>query len=161
RRKIENQASAERANGRRLSNLVGSGEDLVRQATRNPEFGVGHLEKWAEMLQILKDISGHRMPSVADLLNQAAQAPNGAVGNQPARKNAPMAGQNRSSSPGRPSTPSKDAPKNLASAPQVIDRESSQQPPDKNADDKPSTSKPKPSRLLLPMTTLAGKAKPE
>ena len=45
-----------------------SGEDLVRQAMRNPEFGVGHLEKWAEMLQILKDISGNRMPSVADLL---------------------------------------------------------------------------------------------
>ena len=52
-----------------------SGEDLVKQAMRNPEFGVGHLEKWAEMLQILKDISGNRMPSVADLLKQAAQAP--------------------------------------------------------------------------------------
>ena len=42
---------------------------------RNPEFGVGHLEKWAEMLQILKDIAGNRMPSVADLLKEAAQAP--------------------------------------------------------------------------------------
>ena len=75
RRRIENQASAERQNGRRLSGLVVSGEVLVRQAMRNPEFGVGHLEKWAEMLQILKDISGNRMPSVADLLKQAAQAP--------------------------------------------------------------------------------------
>jgi hypothetical protein len=161
RRKIENQASAERANGRRLSNLVASGEDLVRQAARNPEFGVGHLEKWAEMLQILKDISGHRMPSVADLLNQAAQAPSGAIGNEPARKNAPMAGQNRSSTPARPSEPSKDAAKNLPSAPQVVDRESSQQPAEKNADDKPSTSKPKPGRLLLAQTTLNGKSKPD
>ena len=42
---------------------------------RNPEFGIAHLEKWAEMLQILKDIAGNRMPSVADLLREAAQSP--------------------------------------------------------------------------------------
>ena len=36
------QAAAERGNGRRLSGLVQSGEELVRQAMRNPEFGVGH-----------------------------------------------------------------------------------------------------------------------
>ena len=75
RKRIEGQAAAERANGRRLSNLTLNGEDLVKQAMRNPEIGVGHLEKWAEMLNILKDISGNRMPSVADLLKQAAQAP--------------------------------------------------------------------------------------
>ena len=75
RRKIEHQASAERQNGRRLTALSNVGEMLVREAMRNPEFGVGHLEKWAEMLQILKDISGNRMPSVADLLKEAAQAP--------------------------------------------------------------------------------------
>ena len=74
RRRIESQAGAEWANGRRLSHLVSTGEDLVRQAARNPEFGVGHLEKWAEMLQILKDIAGNRMPTVADLLKQASQA---------------------------------------------------------------------------------------
>ena len=72
RRQIENQASAERQNGRRL---IGPVERRARswsaQAMRNPEFGVGHLEKWAEMLQILKDISGNRMPSVADLLKEA------------------------------------------------------------------------------------------
>ena len=59
---------AERSNGRQLSGLVVSGEDLIKQAMRNPEFGIAHLEKWAEMLQILKDIAGNRMPSVADLL---------------------------------------------------------------------------------------------
>src|SRR5262249_7254914 len=75
RRKIEHQASAERQNGRRLTALSNVGEMLVREAMRNPEFGVGHLEKWAEMLQILKDISANRMPSVADLLKEAAQAP--------------------------------------------------------------------------------------
>src|SRR5206468_612093 len=93
RRKIEAQAEGERANGRRLTNLVGVGEDLVKQAMRNPEFGVGHLEKWAEMLQILKDISGNRMPTVADLLKQAAQAPGVAQkGSKPA---GPMAGNVR------------------------------------------------------------------
>src|SRR5262249_15123441 len=74
RRRIEHQAEAEHANARRLSNLVVAGEDLVKQAMRNPEFGVGHLEKWAEMLQILKDIAANRMPSVADLLRQASRA---------------------------------------------------------------------------------------
>ncbi|HVC93675.1 MAG TPA: proline-rich domain-containing protein, partial [Pirellulales bacterium] len=75
RRRIENQAASERANGRRLSGLTAVGEDLVSQAARNPEFGPGHLEKWAEMLQVLKDISANRMPSVADLLKQASAAP--------------------------------------------------------------------------------------
>ena len=64
RKQIESQSEAERSNGRRLSNLVTNGEDLIQQAMRNPEFGVGHLEKWAEMLQILKDISNNRMPSL-------------------------------------------------------------------------------------------------
>ena len=58
---------------------------------RNPEFGVGHLEKWAEMLQILKDISGNRMPSVADLLKQASQAPE-AGREAPPRDKTPTAG---------------------------------------------------------------------
>jgi hypothetical protein len=75
RRRIENQAAAERSNGRRLSGLTAAGEELIGQATRNPEFGVGHLEKWSEMLQVLKDISANRMPSVADLLKEASAAP--------------------------------------------------------------------------------------
>jgi hypothetical protein len=75
RKRIERQAAAERSNGGRLTRLVASGDELLSQAARNPEFGVGHLEKWAEMLQILKDISGNRMPSVADLLAQASAAP--------------------------------------------------------------------------------------
>src|SRR5205814_9123297 len=90
RKQIENESAAERANGRRLTGLTMTGEELIRQALRNPEIGVGHLEKWAEMLQILKDISANRMPNVADLLKQSAQAP-GAVAS--ASKAGPMAGQ--------------------------------------------------------------------
>jgi hypothetical protein len=113
RKKIEAQASAERANGRRLSNLTATGEDLVKQAMRNPEFGVGHLERWAEMLQILKDISENRMPSVADLLKQASQAEKGMAANSPGPKPSTTPGDNKSGSQGKPgqaSSPSDKAP---------------------------------------------------
>lgn len=83
RQRIDRQATAERANARRLSGLVTAGEDLISQAARNPQFGVGHLEKWAEMLQILKDISAHRMPSVAELLKEASAAPKLAANARP------------------------------------------------------------------------------
>lgn len=153
-RKLDAQASAERANGRRLSALTAAGEDLIQQATRNPEFGVGHLEKWAEMLQILKDISDNRMPSVAELLKQSAQAAARSPGEQPR-----MAGQNRnegSSSSGQnpdPKTPPK-------AVPQIVDVESSQQPRDK--DDQKDQESPKSQSqgsLGLPSTALAGSGK--
>jgi hypothetical protein len=152
RRRIEAQAEGERANGRRLTNLVGSGEDLVKQAMRNPEFGVGHLEKWAEMLQILKDISANRMPSVADLLKQAAQAPG--VAQKAPGKSAPMAGQVRASGSGKPSESTKAPPP--SGVPTISDVESSQQP--LKPDDKAAASKKNPSspRLTLPTTMLPG-----
>ena len=128
RRRIENQALAERANGRRLSNLVGTGEDLVQQAMRNPEFGVGHLEKWAEMLQILKDISSNRMPSVADLLKQASQSALAADGSQ--TKKTPMAGMVRDTRSGPKDGQPPESGKAKPVVPQVVDRESSQQPLD-------------------------------
>ena len=117
RKKIDAQASAEQANGRRLSGLVANGEDLVKQAMRNPEFGVGHLEKWAEMLQVLKDISGNRMPSVADLLKQAAQAPKALASSAPGNGNpstanaTPSGGQPKASGKGQ-SGPSGDTKNN-------------------------------------------------
>lgn len=151
RRQIEAQSAAERANGRRLSGLVTGGEDLIRQAMRNPEFGVGHLEKWAEMLGILKDISGNRMPNVADLLKQSAQSP-GALAN--ASKPTPAAGQVRSASGNGSQTQQSSQPK--PPVPTVVDRESSQQPP---PNDEPPPSEPNKSnsspRLTLPVTTVA------
>lgn len=123
RRKLEQQANAERANGRRLTGLVQSGEELVRQAARNPEFGVGHLEKWAEMLQILKDISGNRMPSVADLLKEGARAPVMASRTPPDSK---AAGQIRSMpQPGKPAE-TKEEKNPLPSVPKLSDIESTQ-----------------------------------
>ena len=125
RRRIENQSAAERANGRRLTGLTAAGEDLLRQAARNPQFDVGSLDRWAEMLQILKDIAANRMPSVADLLNEAAKART--AGNKPAATG-PKAGQARASG-GKPS--SGDPPGKTAErppVPQVVDIESSLQP---------------------------------
>jgi hypothetical protein len=157
RRRIENQSAAERSNGRRLSNLVATGEDLVQQAMRNPEFGVGHLEKWAEMLQILKDISGTRMPSVADLLKQASQA-QAASSSAPKPKN-PMAGMVRDTRSGAAPKEPAEAKKAASGVPQIVDRESSQQPLDKNPASPPSPSSGQ-ARLTLPVTTIAGKAPP-
>jgi hypothetical protein len=156
RRRIEKQAAAERTNGRRLSGLVVAGEDLVRQAARNPEIGVGHLETWAEMLQILKDIAGNRMPSVADLLKQAAQAPLQAA--NPTGNKAPMAGQVRASGAGAPSEPKKNV--NPSAVPQVVDMESSQNSPNKNANQQPSKSNGSSPRLTLPVTTVLGQGSP-
>ncbi len=156
RRRIENQAVAERTNGRRLANLVGTGEDLVQQAMRNPEFGVGHLEKWAEMLQILKDISANRMPSVADLLKQASQSAQASASDK--RDKTPMAGMVRDARSGSQPAESKDAKQTPSAVPQIVDRESSQQPLDKNAG---QPAGPKPAgqpRLTLPQTTLLGKS---
>ncbi len=158
RRRIENQANAERANGRRLTNLTANGEELVRQAMRNPEIGVGHLEKWAEMLQVLKDISGNRMPSVADLLKAASQAP-AVADDQPAKKN-PMAGQVRASGEGKGSKPADKPPEPKPPVPQIVDAESSQQPKAKQAGDEepPPPGKGQPS-LRLPVTTVMGDGK--
>ena len=159
RHRIENQASAERQNGRRLSNLVVSGEDLVRQAMRNPEFGVGHLEKWAEMLQVIKDISGNRMPTVSDLLKQAAQAPTTvAAKNPPPGSKTVMAGQIRATGTGQPKEAAPGAKKDQPVVPRVADMESSQNsPPDKPLEGKPTPSKGGSPPQRLAVTTLMGK----
>ncbi len=151
RRQIDAQSAAERANGRRLTGLTMTGEELLRQAMRNPEFGVGHLEKWAEMLQILKDIAGNRMPNVADLLKAAAQSPGAATAN----KSGPMAGQIRSGGAPGGAKPG-DQKTQPPPVPQIVDRESSQQPAPKDAPpDDGGKKNPSQGRLGLPVTTVA------
>ena len=186
RRKMERQASAEHANGRRLTTLSNAGDRLVREAMRNPEFGVGHLEKWAEMLQILKDISANRMPSVADLLKEAAEAPSvagkpqkgGSQGNSTksptvadqtpklasaspkSSKPNPMAGQVRASGSGKSGEEKPGEDKPQSTIPRIADMESSQNsPPEKMPDGKTPPKKPGNSPLRLPVTTVMGKPK--
>jgi hypothetical protein len=159
RRRVENQATAERVNGRRLANLTADGKELLRQASRNPEIGVGHLDKWAEMLQILNDIAANRMPSVAELLKDASQAPRVAAKQG---KTGPMAGQSRSNAAGagKPEDP-KEAQKNAA-VPRIVDGESSQQPPadPSKANEQQAGGKPSNPTLRLPVTTVMGQGKP-
>ncbi|MDC0935127.1 hypothetical protein OAS39_02490 [Pirellulales bacterium] len=153
RRKLERQASAEQANGRRLAHLSASGAELIRQASRNPEIGVGHLERWAEMLQVLDDIADQRMPSVADLLKESALA---ARTGKPKPPSGPSAGMNRNTRAGAGSEATADA-KHSKPVPTIADVESSQQPPDEEEDVASSESKGSQPRLTLPTTTLIGK----
>ena len=159
RRRLESQAAAERANGRRLASLTQAGEQLIVQASRNPEIGVGHLEKWAEMLQILKDIADSRMPSVADLLSEASKA-EPSSGKSPSKQDpAPSVGQNRAPSAAGDEG-QEDGDEKKPAVPSISDSESSQQPQEKSKGgdegEKPSGGAP---RLTLPTTTLMGAGK--
>jgi hypothetical protein len=98
------------------------------------------------------------MPSVADLLKQAAQAP-GMAKNTPSN-NAPMAGQIRAAGGGKPNEGKDDQQAKSTQVPSVVDIESTQHP--NKPDDKqqpPNDSKGSP-KLTLPTTMLAGGVKP-
>ena len=75
RKRIQSQAAAERANAARLDSLVEIGKELVDEATKNEEFNPDQLKLWVEILKQLEEIAGERMPSIAELLAQAADAP--------------------------------------------------------------------------------------
>lgn len=163
RKQLRAQSAAESSNGRKLSGLSKMGEQLLRQASRNSEIGVGHLERWAEMLQVLNDISANRMPNVSDLLGKASVetklARAGTPG--PAKPTGPTVGKQLGSAsvPGKP--PEKVVANKQAPLPSVQDSESSLQPPDTQAAESEGPKKKySGSRLSLPKTTLAGPAKP-
>ena len=105
RRKLQNQAAAERANAARLESLIQLGTELVQEATKNEEFDPDRLESWAEILQKLEEIAGQRMPSVADLLARAAETPG--QSRQPINNQQAASGeQQEGSSPTAGETPS-------------------------------------------------------
>ncbi len=125
RRQIEQQADAEKANGQRLTAVTDQGDQLLKQALRNKEIMVGHLEIWADGLQRLRDIADNRMPSVADLLSQGAKAPGKTVdaNAQAKTKSGPLAGNNRGTQTGEPGEPKKnDQPQ--PAVPKLTDTES-------------------------------------
>ncbi|HEX5470295.1 MAG TPA: hypothetical protein VFW73_00320, partial [Lacipirellulaceae bacterium] len=159
RRQIERQADAEQTNGRRLANLTEVGKDLLKQAARNPEIAVDHLDKWAEMLQILMDISANRMPSVANLLKGASKAPRVAASSRPAN-NSPSVGQVRNESSAKSGGKDSKLAANNYAVPRVVDTESSQEPQNKLDGSPKKNGKPSTPTLRLPATTLSGKSKP-
>ena len=75
RKRIQEQAAAERANAARLDSLIDTGSELVKEAAKNEEFDAGQLESWSDIIEQLEEIADQRMPSVADLLARAAEAP--------------------------------------------------------------------------------------
>jgi len=74
RKQIRQQAAAERANAAQLDALIGMGKELVQEAAKNKEFEADQLDAFAETLKQLEQIAGDQMPSVAELLQQAAEA---------------------------------------------------------------------------------------
>ncbi len=98
RRRIAAQATAETANAERLAALTQAGRKLVEHATKNQEFDAPRLESWALMLRMLEEIAQERMPSVAGLLKEAADA---GPGGDPAGAGTP-AGTPNAGSPAAP-----------------------------------------------------------
>ncbi len=117
RRQVALQASAETANSERLGALTEAGRNLVDQATRNPEFDAERLESWALMLRMLQDIAANRMPSVADLLKQSADAKADAqlASNNPGGQN-PAASPPGSGNPSEQGKPGEGSPSDAENA---------------------------------------------
>ncbi len=164
-KQLRQQASLEEANGRKLNALTVTGTDLLRQAARNPDISVNELDQWASMLNTLQDIGNQRMPSVADLLKQAASKQ---ANLNDAQKRGPQVGKNRAAGSGSQSDeemqePNEDDDANKPKVPSIVDVEStmqkienSKQEPSKKADAKKKNQKP---RLSLPQTALVGPEK--
>ncbi len=158
RKQLRRQAASEASNARRLSSLARTGEDLLRQASRNPEIGVGHLDRWAEMLQILNDIGTNRMPSVSDLLDKASTQKQLTRGNgkKPA---GPMAGKIRSAAGAGGKSEEEKTASNKPPLPKIADMESSLQPQEGEPGEQKKKKKKGGGKLGLPVTTLAGPPK--
>jgi hypothetical protein len=133
RQQIARQAAAERANAQRLQGLTTSGEQLINEATRNPEFNVATLETWAQVLQSLEQLAKRDMPSVANRLADAANASKSVGAGKP---------------PAAPSV--SDAVRGAARDPEPNSEEDSAEPTQDAAAAKPSGS------LQLPVTVLPG-----
>jgi hypothetical protein len=160
--KLADQANRERNNGRRLKTLVQNGESLLKEAMRNTDIAVDNLDQWAEMMQILKDISANRMPSVADLLDKSAQQASKSAP-KPDSKQGKQVGKNRLTQSGQTNPgeeenedPNKESP---TPAPSINDVESTQHDLNKTKPEDAAPGKPSQGRFGLPDTKLAGNAK--
>lgn len=163
-RRLQQQASSERANAARLSQVTDQGDELIRQALRNPEMLVGHLETFAQALRQLRNIADNRMPSVADLLTAGSQRqrqPGDASQASPeSTKPSPMAGNDRSTPQPSSGTPRKK--KDSPTVPALVDKESGFNPA--TPSDPQSQKKNSPAgqgKFGLPTTSLQGGPKPE
>lgn len=162
---LNRQAALEQANSRRLADVTRIGQQLLRSAARNSEIGVGHLDRWAEMLQILNDISGQRMPIVAEKLSQASEQALPFNG-QKASSSRPSAAAARSSTmpPRTDDLGPQESANSTPEAPQVpslTDAESSLAGPVESSENAAAPVKESKGggRFTLPQTTIAGSGK--
>ena len=169
RRQIEQQADAEKANGQRLAAVTDQGDQLLKQALRNKEMMVGHLETWASGLQRLREIADNRMPSVADLLSQGAKAPGKKTIPANAHgqaKTGPLAGNNKGTQTGEPGE-TKPSEQPLPAVPKFSDTESGFNKQNPTTGEKSERKKASKGKFGLPVTVLQGgppsddKKKPE
>ena len=171
RRRIEAQATAERNNASRLAALNSAGKQLITEAMKNDQFNVETLENWADMLNSLQEIAGQRMPSVADLLKQAATAPGAAQQSPPAdpsdsqasppKPNGPQVGENRDGRTGAGKPDQSDKPDdNKPPIPSISDVESGfnelNEDEDKPKDEEEESQASSQGRLSLPGTVIQG-----
>ena len=165
RRRIEAQAAAEHGNAGRLTGVTQTGEKLISQAAHNDQFNVATLENWATMLQSLKNIAQQRMPSVADLLTQAASAPGTRPAAEPGEpsegtETPPQVAVRRDS---RAGPAGKSKPSDSGKVPSVTDVESGfnelPQPGEEPAEEPPAT--PAAPSLRLPTTDIVGGGAPQ
>ena len=162
RRKLAQQAAAERANSARLGALTAKGKQMIEEATRNEQFQVGHLETWAEMMQKLEKLAENKMPSVSDLLDNAAKAKGQAKpsegGKQDKSKSPPQAGENKGNQSGKggkdDEEKKEDGPEKKA--PSLSDVESGMNKQDDKAGDDEGGKKPTKGKFGLPTTMLQG-----
>ena len=165
--RIQQQVLSERANAQRLSAVTGQGDKLIRQAMRNSEMLVGHLETFAQALKQLHGIAENKMPSVADLLAEATQAkrskqPPANASSSKKAKSSPMAGNDRSTPGGSSKPGSKQKKKNSPTVPSLVDREQGFNAAHQKGEDKQTKSKPpKSPEFGLPVTQLQGGPKGE
>lgn len=154
RRRVEEQAMAERANAHRLAAVVKQGDSLIQEAIRNDQFNPTTLEDWAQALKSFRAMSAHRMPSIGDLLRDAGKAKYAFSTKPKPATSAPNGGSIRSSS----NHSSSAAPNNHKRSPSgnpvasPTDVESAISPA---ANNKSSSTAASP-KLTLPQTTLLG-----
>ena len=99
RNRIQAQVNAEQANARRLNALTELGTQLAQEASRNDEFSAETVTELAEMVEKLDNIASERMPSVADLLKAAADAPAAGPQNGQPQNGQPQNGQPQNGQP--------------------------------------------------------------
>lgn len=170
RRRLEQQASSEASNARRLEALTRHGRDLIRQAAKNDEFDADRLESWAQMMRSLDEISKDKMPSVAELLKKASQSPGSQSksgesqeaaesGKQEAASSAPQVG-GENSEKSQPDAKGKGEEKAEPQGPQtpsINDRESGFNEEQANGKESQGGA-PSEGALSLPQTTLSGES---